>query len=152
MFGMHVSHPPYLPSQLGEALNLSLGKERVRQAETDAYIVDRVRAILYALKPCRSEQQRVEYHTILAAVAPEVAAAGPKGWGCRVSERLDVSFSWRTRTAKEKAAGATHGRPRALRRAMGVRAAFEEKLAATFTPLQIGDAVLARGQLGELTA
>jgi hypothetical protein len=124
----------------------------VYQAETDAYIIDRARTVLHALKPCRSEQQRVEYHTLLAALAPEVAAAGPKGWGSRVAKRLDVSFSWRTRTAKEKAAGAAHGRPRALRRAMMVRAIFEEKIAASFTQLQIGDAVLARGQLGELTA
>ena len=76
-------------AQLGEALNLSLSKERVREAETDAYIVDRVATVLHALKPCRSEQQRVEYHTILAAAAPEMAAAGPKGWG-EQSARLSV--------------------------------------------------------------
>ena len=143
------SSPP--SPQLGEELNLSLGKERVRQAETDAYIVDRLIPVLHALKPCRSEQQRIEYHIILAAVAPEVAVAGPKGWGTRISERLNVSFGWRTRTAKEKAAGAAHGRPRALRRAMSVREMFEEKVAVTFSPLQIGDAVLACGQPGELT-
>jgi len=56
--------------ELGEELGLALSKERVRQAETDARIRENISDVLHVLKPCRSEQQRVEYHIILAAVLP----------------------------------------------------------------------------------
>ena len=49
--------------------------EEVEQAKTDKYIVYRLHAALKQLKQCRSEDERVDYHTVLAAVAPERTAA-----------------------------------------------------------------------------
>ena len=57
--------------QLGEALELSLSKERVRQAETDAYIVDRVCAVLHALKACVERDQTRDRAPVSAGSADE---------------------------------------------------------------------------------
>ena len=61
------------------------------QAETDAYIIERVKAALYVLKNCESETARIEYGILLAALAPErLAMRDPKGMIRKVAERLGV--------------------------------------------------------------
>jgi hypothetical protein len=51
-----------------------LSKEAATQAETDAYIIQRVKAALHVLKHCQSEAASIEYGILLAALAPE------RGW------------------------------------------------------------------------
>lgn len=82
------------------------------QAQTDAYIVERIRAALCALKSCVSEQQREEFHIVLAACAPVREDEGDRhGMIRRVSERIGVQ-----RGSKYIKEG--HRRPRAFERAI----------------------------------
>ena len=122
---------------LGEALGLSLSAERVKQAETDAEIVDGLRASIDVLKRCGSPEQ----HTVLlAAVAPEKKAArDPTGWIRRVAERLGVNRTTRVVKGEE--------RPRAFARAIDARAAFDAAVDLGKGPLKVGDAASSRGQL-----
>ena len=53
-----------------------MSKEQVAQAKVDKQIVDRLVAALHQLKQCRSEEERVDYHVVLGAVAPTREAAG----------------------------------------------------------------------------
>ena len=125
---------------LGEALGLSLSAERVKQAETDAEIVDRLRASIDVLKRCGSPEQHTDYHVLLAAVAPEKKAArDPTGWICRVAERLGVNRTTRVVKGEE--------RPRAFARAIDARAAFDAAVDLGKGPLKVGDAASSRGQL-----
>ena len=50
---------------------MRLSKEEVKQAKTDKYIVDRLKAALHQLKQCRSVAEWIDYLVVLAAVAPE---------------------------------------------------------------------------------
>ena len=83
--------------QVGEHLGLMLSKEAVTQAETDAYIIERVKAVLHVLKYCQSEEARIEYGILLAALAPERLASGDhKGMIKQVAERLSVQRGTRS--------------------------------------------------------
>ena len=81
-----------------------LHSDATREAETNAFIVDRVKAALHVNKACATEEQRCEYLTGLAYVAPpRLAARNKSGMIPRVAERLHGRAA---RTALKKA-----GRP-----------------------------------------
>lgn len=80
-------HVPAHVSQVADALNV----ERAKQAETDTYIVERSIAALSVLKRCRTEEQRVEFHIVMSALAPErESARSYDGMIRRVAERLGL--------------------------------------------------------------
>ena len=56
--------------ELQDDLSELLHSSTKRQAETDAFIVDRFKAALGVLKACSTEQQQQEYRTALALIAP----------------------------------------------------------------------------------
>ena len=56
--------------EVGEQLGLKLSQEEVKQANVDAYIIERIKGVLGVLKLCSSESARVEYGTLLTALAP----------------------------------------------------------------------------------
>ena len=57
-------------------MEYGLTKEEVENAKIDKYIVNRACAVINQLKRCRSEFERLDYHLVLAALAPERATAG----------------------------------------------------------------------------
>jgi len=63
-------------SEVAERLGFKLSAEQVKQAKVDGYIVDRTIAALHQLKQCRTEEERQDYGTVLAAVAPTREAKG----------------------------------------------------------------------------
>ena len=74
------------------------GVQLVKEAETNALVVDRAVAALSALKRICTEQARCEYHIILGALAPPMVAVGDSsGMGRRVSARLRVHRGRRAR-------------------------------------------------------
>ena len=122
------------PVQVGEELGLSLSAERVKQAETDAKIVDRARDALAQLKLCGSAEQHTDYHVVLAALAPEKATArDPTGWTRAVADRLGVNRTVRVVRGES--------RLHAFAKAMLVREAFDEAVDMCKGPLKAGDAV-----------
>ena len=119
-------------------------EEKARAAATDTYIVDRLVDTVAVLKECSSEEQRREYHIVLAAVMPPFAQVGDgQGMMRRVTERLGVR-----RGNRSQAEG---GRPFAAARAQTLRAAFDALLEHLHAPLREGDAVLTRHGAAELT-
>jgi hypothetical protein len=128
--------------RLTELVRAQLDQEKERAAETNAYIVDRIKAALDVLKACQSEEQRREYLITLAAVAPPRAGQGDQtGKAYRVSERLCV------RRGKRQC-----GRPYAFDKAQDLRSAFDERIAQLGAPLRVGESVLTRSGPAELTA
>ena len=78
--------------QVSERLGLKLSKEDVEQAKVDKEIVDRLTAALHQLKQCRSEDERVDYHVVLGAVAPKREKRGDhNGWMNAIFKRLRVT-------------------------------------------------------------
>mmetsp|Transcript_18625 Transcript_18625/g.46694 ORF Transcript_18625/g.46694 Transcript_18625/m.46694 type:complete len:95 (+) Transcript_18625:725-1009(+) len=52
---------------------------------------ERIRSVLTKLKQCRTEEERVDYHTVLGALAPTCAAArNSEGMIRAVSARLGI--------------------------------------------------------------
>ena len=121
-------------------MGFGLTEEEVAASKTDAYIVDRLRAALHQLKQCRSEEERVDYHTVLTAVAPtREAACDTKGMIAKVASRLRVEPGSRyVKTTGEK-------RPYAFDNAITRRTQYDEA-AAQSGPLQPGQAAISRGQ------
>jgi hypothetical protein len=119
--------------QVGEHLGLMLSKEAVTQAETDAYIIERVKAVLHVLKYCQSEEARIEYGILLAALAPERLASGDhKGMIKQVAERLSVQRG--TRSFKSTYYEGRYTRelePRPFDQGITRRAAFDVGVSAT---------------------
>lgn len=138
-----LTNPTRSYAQVGVALHLSLDAERVKQADTDAKIVDRLRDALSEHKRCGSAEQQHDYLVLLAAVVPEKAKpSDPRGWGNRVSARLGVKPGFR---------GKDKSRPRAFEKATATRAAFDAAVEQgkewSSFGLQVGDAATSRGQL-----
>lgn len=135
-----LSTPPPPRSQVGERLGIGLSKEEVALAKTDKYIVDRLKAALGQLKQCRSEEERCDYHTVLAAVAPTREAVGEKeGMINKVSERLGVEQGARyVKKTGEK-------RPYVFDQAITQRGAFDQA-ALLVGRLEPGDRATSRGQ------
>ena len=92
-----------ISSELGfgiesEVLAQLKGGQLVKEAETNALVVDRAVAALSSLKRIGTEQARCEYHIILGALAPPMVAVGDSsGMGRRVSARLRVHRGRRAR-------------------------------------------------------
>lgn len=53
-----------------DEVHAGLGRKATRQAEVCIYICERLRHSLSVLKRCNTEEQRVDYHVVLGAVAP----------------------------------------------------------------------------------
>ena len=115
-------------------------KYEVEAAKIDKYIVDRVKAVLCQLKQCRSEEERVDYHTILTGLAPErVEPRAGQGMIRKVSARLHVERGSRY----NKKMGET--RHYAFDQAITSREKYDEA-AALCGELQPGDKATSRGQ------
>ena len=101
----------------------------LKQNETHAYIVERIKAAVAELKHCRSEEQRQQYRIILTAVAPEP--------GRRMGKRVaDVVGARRDRAH--------------FRKSRAKRAAIDASIKANQKPLAVGDTVLCRHGQGTL--
>ena len=127
--------------QVAERLNLKLSAEEVKNAETDAYIIRRLKATLAVLKNCATEARRIDLHVIVGAIAPE--RRGPRdqeGMIRRVAERLGLQRGSR----HVKATG--EKRPRVLEQAITRRAAFDEAESHSRGPLKAGDSATSRGR------
>jgi hypothetical protein len=104
-------------------------KEKDREAETNAVIVNRLKSALDGAKVCASEAQRREFHIMLASVAPPRAAMGDQeGMARRVSERLGVIRGNRS--------AARGSRPYAFELSQRRRADFDGALEQYDTPLR----------------
>ena len=126
---------------MAERLGLTLSKEQVKQAETDAYIVARLKAVLAVLKFCDSEEQRQDLHVVLGAFAPERSAERERsGMIRRVVARLGIQRGSRYIKATKIR------RPYPLERAISRRAAFDEAVDSSKGPLQPGSAATSHGQ------
>ena len=127
--------------QVADRLNFKLSAWEMKQSETDAYIVARLKAALAVLKHCTSEAQRVDLHVILSAVAPERRAEHDQaGMIRRVAERLGVQRGSRYVNATGEK------RPRVLDQSITVREKFDEAVDLGGGPLKPGDAATSRGR------
>jgi hypothetical protein len=135
--------------QVAERLGLKLSKQAVEQAKTDAYIVDRLKAALHQLKQCRSKDEWLDYHIILAAIAPErfsaAEASKHRGEG-RSIEKVCARLALNPKARYKK--GSKEPRQPAIQKAITRRA---EQFDATVdlqraAPLKVGDAASSRGQ------
>lgn len=111
-----------------DGLRPLLHSDATREAETNAFIVNRVKAALDVNKACATEEQRCEYLTGLAYVAPPRLAVGDKsGMISRVAKRLGVR---RGRRSKKQG-----GRPFAFDKAVNHRADFDAAALRRLGPL-----------------
>lgn len=104
----------------------------------DRFIVERPREALGQLKQCRSEEERVDYHIVLAAVAPRREAFRDRAGMIRAfCARLGVARGARY-TKGEK-------RPYVFDKAITQREKFDD-LAQSNGPLKPGDEAISRGE------
>ena len=132
--------------QVAVRLGLSLSKEAVEQAKTDAYIVERLKLALYQLKQCRTPSEWIDYRVILAAIAPvrETAAASKSHYGdgrsiAKVCSRLAFNSIVRYPKGKEP-------RPPAIQLAITDRAAFDDAVLMQSGELKVGDRATSHGR------
>jgi len=130
---------------LTELVSDALASRKHKEAETNAKIVDLFKEALDEIKNCRTEQQRVEFHIALACVMPPREAEGSKnGWIRPICDRLGLK-----RGKRSEKNGA---RPYASEQAVETRAIFNKDRELLAQPVKVGDMVLSKGQLCELTA
>jgi hypothetical protein len=130
---------------LTELVSDALASRKQKEAETNAKIVDLFKEALDEIKNCRTEQQRVEFHIALACVMPPREAQGSKtGWIKPICDRLGLK-----RGKRSEKNGA---RPYASEQAVETRAIFNKDRELLAQPIKVGDMVLSKGQLCELTA
>lgn len=99
----HPQHPPSTPNPVTcrvttrsqEELSPLFHSEATRDAETNAYIVDRVKAALDVNKACATEEQRREYLIGLAYVAPPEHEAPPMDPKQRLRLERDLDLDTR---------------------------------------------------------
>jgi hypothetical protein len=116
-----------------------------KEAETNAKIVDLFKEALYEIKNCRTDPQRVEFHIALACLMPPREAEGSKnGWIRPICDRLVLK-----RGKRSEKNGA---RPYESEQAVENRAIFNQDRELLAQPVKVGDMVLSKGQLCELTA
>lgn len=129
---------------VGQKLGLVLSTEEVKQAEVDAYIVERIKAVLHVLKNCQSEQARIEYGIILAALAPVRLAERSRGGMIRkVAERIGVQRGTRSyKSAYYDGRFKRELEPRPFSAAISRRDEFD-KLAQRTGLLGVGEAAVA---------
>ena len=129
---------------LTELVSDALPSRKEKEAETNAKIVDLFKEALDEIKNCRTEQQRVELHIALACVMPPREAEGSKnGWIRPICDRLGLK-----RGKRSEKNGA---RPYASEQAVETRAIFNKDRELLAQPIKVGDMVLSKGQLCELT-
>lgn len=112
--------------------------------------MNRARAAILVLKRCASEEQRVEYLTVLSALAPERELERCKtGMIQCVAERLGVQRGARFMGSNRE------GRPRAFERAISTRAAFDSSGVTLLgavgpsplnRPMDVGDQAVSHGR------
>ncbi len=130
---------------LTELVSDALASRKHKEAETNAKIVDLFKEALDEIKNCRTEQQRVEFHIALACVMPPREAQGSKtGWIKPICDRLGLK-----RGKRSEKNGA---RAYASEQAVETRAIFNKDRELLAQPVKVGDMVLSKGQLCELTA
>ena len=130
---------------LTELVSDALASRKQKEADTNAKIVDLFKDALDEIKNCRTEQQRVEFHIALACVMPPREAQGSKnGWIKPICDRLGLK-----RGKRSEKNGA---RPYASEQAVETRAIFNKDRELLAQPVKVGDMVLSKGQLCELTA
>lgn len=106
--------------------------------KVDKYIVGRIVAALRQLKQCRTEEERVGYHIVLAALAPELESVRSQaGMGRAVSERLGIARGARY-------IGGTK-RLYAFDQAIACRSRYDEECFQS-GPLEAGDEATSRGR------
>ena len=127
-------------AQVAAQMGFGMTEEEVANAKVDKYIVNRAKAVLDQLKQCRTEEERVDYHTISAALAPtRESARDPAGMIRKVAARLDLERGARY----NKKTG--ERRPYVFDQAITRREAFDEGLMSR--KLAAGDKATSRGQL-----
>ena len=135
--------------QVAERLGLQHSKEAVEQSKIDAYIVERLKEAIHQLKQCRSKDEWLDYHIILAAIAPERVSAAEaskhRGEG-RSIEKVCARLALNPKARHPK--GSKEPRQPAIQKAITRRA---EQFDATLefqraAPLKVGDAASSRGQ------
>ena len=111
--------------------------------------MERIIIVLHVLQGCASEAQRKEYNLLLRALAPLLKGRGDKsGMVTRVAKRLQVKYGYRKNNTY-------YARPYAFTTAVLERPGFEERAMEAAKPrkeLQVGDAVLCRGQTAILSS
>ena len=118
-----------LREEVSGLLGLTLNKKQQRDAETNAYIVQRAADALAILKQCCSETQRLQYRLAMTVLAPIIGDE----LGNRVARALEVPCNNPYKQAIQK------------RAVIDVAAVGRDK------PLVVGDAVLCRHGQGILT-
>ena len=114
-----------------------------REAQTNAYIVDRLAATINVFKQFGTEEARETLHVLLGSVSPPVVdptdhAARNEGMQRRVWERLNVRRGRRARTAQQKQANEL-GRPFVSLQATLTRQVFDAQVEAAKKPLKVGN-------------
>lgn len=109
-----------------------------------------IKAALHILKACATEQQRLQYGVLLAAAAPPLLKRGDKaGMIRKVAARLQVPYG------SHFIKGTKTLTYYAFTKAVAGRVVFiseAEQAAKPLKELKVGDRVLCRGQLAELSA
>jgi hypothetical protein len=125
---------------LTDLVSDSLASRKQKEAETNAKIVDLFKDALDEIKHCRNEQQRVEFHIVLACVMPARETQGTNnGWITRICDRLVLK--------RDKRSQKNGGRPYAPDQAVDIRARFNKDVELLQQPLKVGDRVLSNGDL-----
>lgn len=121
-------------------MGFGMTQEEVADAKVDKYIISRLKAALNQLKQCRTEDERADYHTVSAAVAPTRETERDKaGMIRKVAARLGLERGARY----NKKTG--ERRPYVFDQAITRRESFDEG-AAMSRKLAVGDKATSRGQ------
>lgn len=119
-------------------MGFGLTKKEVEALKVDKFIVDTLCEALAQLKQCRSEEERVDYYIVLAAVAPRCESGRDRAGMIRaVCERLRVERGARYVKGEK--------RPYAFDKAITQREKFDD-MAQLDGPLKPGDQATSRGQ------
>jgi hypothetical protein len=129
---------------LTELVSDALASRKQKEAETNTKIVDLFKDALDKIKNCHTEPQRVEFHIELACVMPPREAQGSKnGWIKPICDRLVLKRGKRSEKNGD--------RPYASEKTVENRAIFNKDRELLAQPVKVGDMVLSKGQLCELT-
>lgn len=120
-------------------MGFGLTEEEVLNARVDAYIVNRIKRVVVQLKQCRTEEERVDYHVVLCAIAPTRESERSQAGMIRaVSQRIGVARG--ARYVKGE------GRKYVFEQAIDRRTAYDEAAAVAQHDLKPGDEATSRGQ------
>ncbi len=129
---------------LTEFVSDTLANRNQKETETNSKIVDLFKEALDEIKNCRTEQQRVEFHIALVCVMPPRETQVSKtGWIKPICDRLGLK--------RGKQSEKNGVRPYVSEQAVENRAIFNKDRELLAQPVKVGDMVLSKGQLCELT-